>query len=248
MQDPKEFILNKSLSPSQLMFHPAAGGMSWHIDQHLMLDAALKTNGDMEFQFEEHRKWEEKGMATLLKHIPLKNLSGAVGECLGANYCSLSSSDIRRNPHEAGSPDFLPYFTATEQWISTPTKTAYRQGGFDAKGCKVSDMKFMCVDASSHHDQTGTILVAAWTQHEGRPQIIGVFYTNALVAADWKIGSLPKNNGSKPTSSAQLLLTGLEKLRTGWILLHRSVLPPDRKKDVLKYNLNVLLEFRASLT
>lgn len=226
------------------MFHPAASGMSWHIDPDIMLSAAIKTNKDVEFQFEEHRKWEEKGMATLLKHIPLKNLSGAVGECLGANYCMLSSQDIRRNPHEAGSPDFLPYFTATEEWIKNPTKVAYKQGGFDAKGCKISDMKFMCVDASSHHDQTEIILVAAWKQHEGRPQIIGVFYTNNLVASDWKIGSLPKNNGSKPTSSAQLLLTGLEKLRTGWLLLHRSVTPPDRKKDVLKYNLNILLEFR----
>ena len=265
MQDPKEFVINKSLSPASLMFHPTADGMSWYIDQDVMLSAVIKTNKEIDFQFEENKKWELMGIPTLLNNLPIKNLSGATGECLGANYCLLSSCDIRKNPHESGSPDYLPYFTATEEWIKSPKKDAYRGGGFDSKGCKVVGIKFMSVDASSHHDQTSIILVAAWSmeawpkdswtkekdpwkENDLRPQIVGVFYTNALVNSDWKIGSLPKNNGSRPTSSAQLLLTGLEKLRAGWLLLHRSVKPPDRIKDIAKYNLDVFTEFKKNST
>lgn len=263
MQDKKEFVINRSLLAAELNFHPSVNGMLWHIDQDIVLSAVIKTNKDMDFQLEEHAKWEQKDIPTLLGHIPLKNLSGAIGEVLGANYCFLSDQDIRRNPHESGSPDYLPYFTATEEWIKKPTKDAYLHGGFDSKGCKVNEIKFMSVDASSHHDQTSTILVAAWKmeawskeswkehpwkEKKERPQIVGVFYTNALAKTDWKIGSLPKNNGSKPTSSAQLLLSGLEKLRSGWVVLHKSVSPPTRDKDILKYRLDVLLEAQIKST
>ena len=242
MQNAAEFIVNKNLSAAQLTFHPPTGSSSWIIDPLLMLQAVIKTNGDILLQMKQNRDWEDMGIPALLKHIPLKNLSGAIGECLGSNYCRLCPHDIRRNPHEAGSPDFLPYFTGTEKWIKEPTKTTYKTGGFDAKGVKISGLKFMEVDASSHHDQTTTILVSAWQEIDGEPQIVGCFYTNELLNSDWKVGSIPKNNGSKPTSSAQLLISGLDKLRRGWIVLHESVTMPRRANDVLKYGLQLLAE------
>lgn len=246
MLNEEEFVINANLSTKDLTFHPPTCGTSWELSPTTMLEAVVKTNREIIIQMNQNNEWEASGIPPLLKHIPPKNLSGAIGECLGSNYCILNKSDIRKNLHEAGSPDFLPYFTGTEKWIKKPTKIKYKKGGFDTKGCKISNLKFMEVCASSHHDQTNTILVTAWQDFEGIPQIVACFYTNRIKNSDWKIGSIPKGNGARPTSSAQFLKSGLEKLRKGWMLIHQSVSPPQKESDIQKYGLQPLVGRRVN--
>lgn len=258
IDDPKEFVMNDSISPEDLIFHPDTDGKQWQIDRNAMLLAMMKTNRDIYLQIRANQRWERKGMPSLLNHIPPKNLSGAIGECLGSNYCGMVKCDIRKNPHESGSPDFLPFFSGTEEWITNPKKDAYTEGGFDAKGSKISNMKFMEVDASSHHDQTRTILVAAWIEHKGMPQIVGSFYTNKLKTSDWRRSKNSENEEASPggqsgnepskkiTNSAILLYSGLLKLRVNWIVLHKSVILPHRNNDIEKYGLHPLRMLQES--
>jgi hypothetical protein len=232
-----DYIINKALGAEDLTFHPPTGGASWGFDLGIVLDAVLKTNADLKFQFDRHAEWRAAGMVLILDNIPDKNMSGGVAECLGSAYCQMLSEAVRKNPHESGSPDFFPFFEGSRQWFESPTKDTYAGGGFDTKGVKLSNMRFMGVTASSHHTQTSSPLIAAWRYFDESPQIIGVFYTNRLSSEDWKIGSIPKDDGSKPTSSARLLLSGLEKVRAGWMILHKCVVLPSDPDDVKKYGL-----------
>lgn len=237
MLEKSDYATNNSLTPADLVFHPPTGGLAWAFDTNLMLASVLKTNADLKVQFEQHAKWRASGMVLVLDNIPDKNMSGGVGECLGSAYCMATNGGVRKNPHESGSPDFFPFFEGSRPWFESPTKATYKIGGFDTKGVKLSTLRFMMVTASSHHTQTSSPLIAAWSYFGETPQIVGVFYTNKLGDEDWKIGSIPKNDGSKPTSSARLLRSGLEKIRAGWMILHKCVKLPSDDEAVRRYGL-----------
>jgi len=243
MFEKEDYLINKCLSHGDLRYHPDAEGKSFHLDMDLMLRAAIKANMDFEMQIDQFKKWRSEGIVVLWDGILHKNRSGAVGECLGMAYCVLAGSTIAKNPHEAGSPDFFPLLESTRKYVDSPVSDSYRGGGFDTKGCKISDMKFMSVVASSHHKQTNTVLVVAWSYFGDFPKILAVFFTNGLAEEDWKIGGLPKNDESKPTSSASLLKSGMEKIRMGWMFMHKSVALPHGQENIKRYRLDAFGAF-----
>lgn len=233
----EDLVINRGLTADELRYHPDVDGQQFVIEIDLMAQAAIKATADFAVQIAQFKKWTEQGMAVLWDHVMHKNRSGAVGECLGAAYCQLLNQRVVKNPHESGSPDFFPLIKETKSYLETPTKDSYLDGGFDAKGCKIPDMSFMKIEASSHHRQTTTVLVTAWNYVKDVPQIIGCMFANDLNKDDWKISSIPKNDESKPTSSARLLPSGVDKLRRRWLFMHKSVRPPRSKKDLERYSL-----------
>jgi len=245
MFEPKDYIINKNLAPDDLRYHPDIYGKPQCIDPRLMVEAASKANKDFEKQIKQFRAWAKEGMAVLWDGVLEKNRSGAFGECLAAAYCTLSKTRIVKNPHEAASPDFIPLFEGTVSYIEKPTDKAYLGGGFDAKASKMSDGKFMSIKASSHHKQTTTVLVVGWGYFKGMPKILSACFSNSLDQDDWKISGIPKGNESKPTSSASLLKSGLDKIRSGWMFVHRSVVLPNRRNDMIKYGIDAM-EVRAT--
>jgi hypothetical protein len=245
MFEKEDYLINKHLSEEDLRYHPDAEGRSFHLDRDLMLRAAVKANTDFETQINQFERWRREGVVVLWDGILHKNRSGAVGECLGMAYCVLAGSTIAKNPHEAGSPDFFPLLESTQTYLDSPVSDSYKGGGFDAKGCKISDMKFMSVVASSHHRQTNTVLVVAWNYFGGFPKILSAFFANNLTAEDWKIGSVPKNDNSKPTSSASLLKSGMDKIRMGWMFVHKSVALPHGQENIKRYRLDAFSAFAS---
>jgi hypothetical protein len=246
MQNSKDFIVNKGLAPERLLFHPDSSGKKWFFDPEDMLKAVLKTNADLEFQIKWHIEQRELGVVLILDNIPDKNRSGGIGECLGQAYCMIVGGVVKKNPHESGSPDFFPVVKESMPWFKEPKKDTYTIGGFDTKGVKIQNSNFTGAKASSHHTQTSSPLVVAWRYFDEIPQIIGVYYTNEMDEKDWKIGSIPQDNGSKPTSSARLLNTGIDKLRKGWMILHKSIVLPSKKEDVERYNLEGVRLFQEN--
>jgi len=240
MFEPKDYLTNKTLSPDALRYHPDIGGKPQRIDPRLMVVAAAKANKDFEKQIKRFKAWADEGMVVLWDGVLEKNKSGAFGECLAAAYCALSKTSLVKNPHESASPDFIPLFEGTASYIEKPTEKTYLGGGFDAKASKMSDFKFMSIKASSHHRLTTTVLVVGWGYFKGMPKILSACFCNNLVQEDWKIGSIPKGDDSKPTSSATLLKSGLDKIRSGWVFVHQSVVLPNRKNDIEKYGINAL--------
>lgn len=244
MQDPKDFIINKELTPDQLSFHPDSNGKKWFFDPEDMLRAVVKTNIDLEYQIRWHIEQRSLEKVLILDNIPDKNRSGGIGECLGQAYCIVTGNGVKKNPHESGSPDYFPMVEESMPWFKNPTKETYIIGGFDCKGVKTQNSNFNGAKASSHHTQTTSPLVVSWRYFGEIPQIIGVYYTNEMDEQDWKIGSIPQNNGSKPTSAARLLNTGIDKLRKGWMVLHKSVVLPSKEEDIEKYKLESVRLFQ----
>jgi len=238
----EEYVTNQNLTKEDLKFHPDSQDKTWFFDLDKMKTAVLKTNMDLYFQFQQHEIWRNDGKVLILDHIPDKNKSGGIGECLGTSYCQITNNNVRKNPHESGSPDFIPFFEDSRYIFDAPTKETYKLGGFDSKGVKLRTMRFMDVKASSHHTQTSSPLVTAWNYFNEVPQIIGVFYTSRLTEEDWKKVSSSKNSNSKLTSNARLLSSGLEKIRMGWLILHNSLKYPHDKKLLIRYNLNLSLK------
>lgn len=245
MLDQKDFVINRNLTQDELRYHFDVDGNSYVIDPQLMLRAAIKATGDFRVQIRQFERWEKKGLVVLWDNLLEKNKGGAVGECLGAAYCKLLGDKVVKNPHESGSPDFFPLIEATESFLKQPTDTSYLGGGFDAKSSKVTNWGFMEMEASSHHRNTSTVLVCGWNYVKRVPTIVACFFTNTLNQEDWKIQSLPKNDESKPTSSARLLQTGKSKIRKGWLFLHKSIRPPRENKHVLEWGLKPLLDIRG---
>lgn len=190
---------------------------------HMMLrhddivQAIINCNLDIKQQYQDA---QSRYTASLLNNIPLKNLSGAVGECFGQHLAKLTHT-LQKNPHESGAPDFLPRVPSAAEWFTTPTKTYYPDGGFDTKASYSKELKFSEVSASSHHDQTTTVLVVQWIFRNNVPEIVGIYFTNELTPSDWK-RSVGKP-GSKTTNAATLTPTGKHKLRSGWLVLHHTV-------------------------
>lgn len=244
MLDIKDFVINTNLTREQLRYHPDVDDQSYVIDATLMTQAAIKATGDFAVQMAQFLFWSKAGMMVLWDHILEKNKGGAIGECLASAYCRLIGGKVVKNPHESGSPDFFPLVESTKSLLESPTEKSYKGGGFDAKSCKIPGLGFMEVEASSHHRQTSTVLVTGWNYVDGVPHILAGFFTNELEISDWKIGSIPKNDESKPTSSARLLPSGKEKLRRNWLFLHKSMRLPREKKNVVEYGLVPLLALK----
>lgn len=244
MLNPKDFVVNQNLTRDDLRYHPDVGGESFVIDVTLMVQAAIKATADFEVQIKKFEEWNQQGMVVLWEHVLEKNKGGAIGECLATAYCHLIGNRVVKNPHESGSPDFFPLLEDTRFLLESPTEKSYRGGGFDAKSCKIPGLGFMEVEASSHHRQTSTVLVTGWNYIGNVPHILACFYSNKLEISDWKMGSIPKNDESKPTSSARLLPSGKEKLRRNWLFLHKSIRPPREKKNILEYGLMPLLALK----
>lgn len=223
-----QFIVNPLLNDDDLLYHKDDEvTMRFNIDD--VIKSITNTNNDIRMQYEDAQKYP----AALLRNIPLKNLSGAVGECFG-QHLALITKTIKKNPHEAGAPDFLPSVPSSQPWFDNPTQKYYSNGGFDTKASFSDSRKFVGVAASSHHNQTSTVLVVQWSfSEENIPEIIGVFYTNKLTPSDWKL-SIGKP-GSKTTNAAVLTAEGKDKLRKGWVVLHKSVTLPKRNNIKEQY-------------
>jgi len=223
-----QYIINTTLTDKHLTYCEV-GEQVMKFDVDMLIQAIINSNEDFKRQFEDAHKYP----AALLKNIPLKNLSGAVGECFGQQVAIIAQT-IKKNPHEAGAPDFLPVVPSAQPWFDNPTQKYYSFGGFDTKSSFSNERKFVGVAASSHHDQTRTVLVVQWSyDSNGVPEIIGVFYTNELVPSDWRL-SVGKP-GSKTTNAATLTATGKDKLRKGWVVLHKSVTLPKRNNIKEQY-------------
>lgn len=238
MYNAKDFVTNSRLKQSDLSFFTDKNGTSWFFDINLMLEAVTKINLHLTKQFLWHQEQEKLGMISILKNIPIKNISGGVGESLGECYCRLTDGKVRKNPHESGSPDFIPYTEVSKAWFDEPNNKSFEEGGFESKGSKMTNKRFTTVKPSSHHTQTSSPVTVAWDFFYGIPLVLGVFYTCNLNENDWKIGSIPQENDSKLTSSARLLNSGIEKIRSGWLILHRGISLPQKDKRAI-YGLDI---------
>lgn len=215
------YIKNTKLTDADLTYY--TGKISMQFDVEQLITAATNTNTDIRRQYEDTHKYT----ASLLRNIPMKNLSGAVGECYG-QHLALITGNLKKNPHEAGAPDFLPITEVSKPWFENPTQKYFHDGGFDTKASYSPNKEFSKVSASSHHNQTSTVLVIQWTfSTDMIPEVIGVFYTNKLIPTDWKL-SVGKP-GSKTTNAAAMTSTGKDKLRKGWIILRDDMKLPQRK-------------------
>lgn len=226
-----QYIVNENLSSSNLVYYE--GKKKFRIDINKIIAAIESANADIGQQYSDMNNGAY--IAPLLRNIPLKNLSGAVGECFGEHLC-MFLGNIKKNPHEASAPDFIPIVPSSKKWFTNPTQEYYPYGGFDTKASYTKDKKFTSANASSHHDQTSTVLVVQWTMSEHNvPEIIGVFYTNQLCKKDWKLSK--GKVGSKTTNAASLTAKGMNKLRSGWIVIRDDVQVPTQKKLREQYGL-----------
>jgi hypothetical protein len=213
------FAVNQNITSDALTYYNV-GGARMTLTPDLLTEAVVNTNEEIKLQFRDAVRYK----VPLLLNVPLKNLSGAVGECFG-QHVALLCGTVEKNPCEAGAPDFLPIVESSKQWFTAPTKAYYDLGGFDTKASFCKNRHFTCVTASSHHNQTSTVLVVQWAYDVNEvPEVIGIFYTNALTRDDWKL-SLGKP-GSKTTNAAALTASGTDKLRRGWVVLDESVVLP----------------------
>jgi len=225
-----KYIVNPRLTKKQLTYYNV-GKMTMALDIAMVVTAIGNANKEIKRQFNDAKKYH----AALLLNIPLKNLSGAIGELFGQHLAALCET-IRKNRHEAGAPDFLPVVDSSKPWFDTPTQKYYSLGGFDTKASFGKKRQFVSVAASSHHNQTNTVLVVQWAYDiNGVPEIIGIFFTNELTKHDWKL-TVGKVN-SKTTNAAMLTASGKDKLRRGWIVLDKSVVLPTRKNIREQYGL-----------
>lgn len=212
------YMVNKNLTDDDLTYY---NGMRFDFAQ--LEDAVVKANKDFRRQYDDTKNYE----APLLNNLPRKNLSGAVGEAFGQILAKITGT-LKKNPHEAGAPDFLPITESSKPWFQFPTKNYFTGGGFDTKASLSNNKEFSKVSASSHHDQTTTVLVVQWSYSEDEvPEIIGIFYTNKLTRDDWKLSM--GRPGSKTTNAAAMTASGKDKLRKGWIILRDDVKLPQNK-------------------
>lgn len=221
----KSFIVNKKVPSDRLVYYNDTDTIM-HLDLDTIKTAILNTNEDIRNQYNDAKKYP----AAILVNIPLKNVSGAIGECLG-QHIALLTKNIIKNPHESGTPDFIPIVPKSKPWIDNPTREYYSFGGFDTKASFCEHREFMRVGASSHHNQTSTVLVVQWAYDADKiPEVIGVYYTNQLTSDDWKISR--GRVGSKTTNAAALTASGKDKLRNGWLVLSDTVkLPRNNKRN-----------------
>jgi hypothetical protein len=212
---------NTKLTNEDLTYYSGETSMQFNIEQ--LIAAVNSTNADNRRQYEDTKNYT----ASLLRNIPMKNLSGAVGECYG-QHLALITGTLKKNPHEAGAPDFLPIVKSSNPWFETPTSKYFNDGGFDTKASYSANKEVSKATASSHHNQTKTVLVIQWAySDDGIPEVIGVYYTNKLIPDDWRL-SIGKP-GSKTTNAATMTASGKDKLRRGWIILREDVKLPQRK-------------------
>lgn len=212
------YMVNKNLTADDLTYY---NGMRFDITQ--LEDAVNLANNEIREQYNDAKKYK----ASLLMNIPMKNLSGAVGEVFGQILATITNT-LKKNPHEAGAPDFLPITESSKPWFQFPTKNYFTEGGFDTKASYSLDKEFSKAAASSHHNQTTTVLVVQWAfSTDGIPEIIGIYYTNKLTTDDWKLSV--GRPGSKTTNAAAMTASGKDKLRKGWILLRDDVKLPQNK-------------------
>lgn len=212
---------NANLTDNDLTYYN--GDISMRFDPKQLVNAVITANKDIRQQYEDTKNY----IASLLMNIPMKNLSGAVGECYGQHLARITGN-IKKNPHESGAPDFLPITESSKPWFDTPTQKYFTDGGFDTKASYSHNKEFSKVSASSHHDQTSTVLVVQWTfSTDNIPEIIGVFYTNKLTPGDWRLSV--GRPGSKTTNAAAMTASGKDKLRSGWIILRDDMKLPQNK-------------------
>jgi hypothetical protein len=236
----RDFVTNHGLTADELRYHPDVGGESFVVDVETMLEAAIKATKDFAVQIRQFDRWARKGRVVLWHNILEKNKGGAVGECLAAAYSQLIGDRLVKNPHESGSPDFFPLLESTIPFLNKPTKDEYEEGGIHCKSNRPPNLGFMEMEPSSHHRQTSSVLLTGWSYSGNLPQILACFYCNTLNVSDWKIGSIPKSDESKPTSSARLLPSGKEKIRRNWIFLHKSIRLPRDESHIEEYRLEPL--------
>lgn len=212
---------NNKLTNEDLTYYTGETSMRFNIEQ--LIAAVNSTNADIRRQYEDTKNYT----ASLLRNIPMKNLSGAVGECYGQHLANITGN-LKKNPHEAGAPDFLPITESSRPWFENPTQKYFNDGGFDTKASYSANKEVSKVSATSHHDQTKTVLVIQWAfSDDNIPEVIGVYYTNRLTSSDWRL-SVGKP-GSKTTNAAAMTASGKDKLRKGWIILRNDVKLPQRK-------------------
>lgn len=154
--------------------------------------------------------------------IPLRNISGGVGESFTKMLVERDSgTSMIVNPHEDGYPDILPLVKESRDWIQTPTRKDFTQGGFDVKSKYVDNASKIDVGAASHHIKTKSIFNIIWAFEEKSPFIVAICYTNKLDESDW--GTPAKVNlSSKTTPSCSLKKSGKIKLRRNWMFVHKD--------------------------
>ena len=155
-------------------------------------------------------------------HIPLRNLSGGIGEALAGMFLSKTNSHVE-NPCPDGHPDILPNNEEARPWIETPKLEDFMgEGGFDMKANIQKSGDSIDTKPAAHHRFTTSVMNVLWEERNDFPQIIGITYADDLIEDDWSIPSLGKA-GSKTTNSCSVLRGGKRKLRAGWVLMEDNL-------------------------
>ncbi len=184
---------------------------------------------------------------SLFRNIDLKSLSGIVGALFAT--CLAENAGAIVNPIEKGHPDIIPLGgkTATEEQLRN-----YPQG-LEIK-CTVGNV-LKGSDLGSGDERIENLTGITWQAHHrevrslmgliidfsgsdagrGRyPMITGVFYTDRLVQDDW--GQISGTTG-RNTKVTGMLVSGKQKIGSGWIILENNPHKLTKYQQVLSFNI-----------
>jgi hypothetical protein len=183
--------------------------------------------------------------------LGMRNLSAFVGEVFAAAMILEHPELFRKNPHQDGYPDLLLLDQAgVAQWTRLADRlrdkapfSPFATGGFEVKatcgavptpavcqrrGFEKPDMGEQRVsvltgyDWKAHHRETNHLFGLFWDFIDRVPTIAAVFYSEALVEADWGEIVQPRDGGGRTTSVSIMTRAGVRKMYDGWVTVINS--------------------------
>jgi len=183
--------------------------------------------------------------------LGMRNLSAFVGELFAAAMILEYSELFRKNPHQDGYPDLLlldrvglaewqrlggrlrdkapfsPFasggFEIKATCGSVPTPAECQRRGFEKPD--MGDQRIHVLsgyDWKAHHRETNQLFGLFWDFIDRAPTIAAVFYSNALVEADWGAIVQPRAGGGRTTSVSIMTRAGVRKMYAGWVFVINS--------------------------
>ena len=189
-------------------------------------------------------KFEDFGV-DVFSLLGMRNLSAFIGELFGAVVIKQAGDLFRKNPHQDGYPDLLlmdPVGIAHWQPLlnrlkekepfspfagggieikatcgSVPTPKQLERSGRTKPGIGDGRIDMMRgYDWKAHHRETNNLLGLFWDFADGKPRIVGCFYSPRLTVEDWGKIIHPKDGGGRTTSVSIMTRDGVRKIYEDW--------------------------------
>lgn len=173
--------------------------------------------------------------------LGMRNLSATVGEIFVVALERTSGWMLKKNPHQDGYPDLLAMnkvgLLEIERLAWSKNKkdyTSFRTGGIEVKATcwdvppakegqnkpDIGDRRISTVkshDWKAHHRETNNLIGIFWDFINWVPQIVSVFYSNALTEDDWGRIAKPKEGGGRTTSVSVMAPSWIRKMTAWWV-------------------------------